>query len=365
MKIIKLFMILLATLFPISIVASVSASKSSIRLVKNIPSTFFERYHISDEGNGLDICNQATSTQGVFQTIGVGGGLQTIGTVSKTLTVNLNGTVGHPYTGNVNESVRVPYSVIKKAQQLGISSFSYNRNFNFTGATCIPPAATSVSIGIKMTNPNALPLHVSRIQLYFANKRADITANKNQKLSLSVDLKLYGKGLLKGYWEVDGRLISRVYKQINYSKTITLKVPKIPGLPTYEVGTHRVRFVITSPEPGISLPQAIYFVKEQPSLVSSTIKLIKPKKYAVMDGDVWEFIWEPKSKTDTYMLEFYKKNEKKPIFSALSRTPAYTIPGYIVKKIFNTGGTYSWKVSGYNSFSNQIGVSETRDFLLK
>jgi len=361
MKPIKLTIIILASLLPVYLAASVTASKSNVKIVRNTPTTIFERYHVSDDTTvgTPDVCAQATSTLGTFSTTtGI-----VLGTVPRSISVNLTGT--NPHTGNANEYIRVPYSVMKKAEQIGVSNFLYSRNFNFTGATCVPPNGTSVNISIKMTGPSSVALHVSRIQLYFNNRRADITANKNQKLPLNVDLKLYGKGFLKGYWEVDGRILSRVYKQINHGNNITLRVPKVPGLPTYETGTHRVRFVITSPEPSISLPQAIYFVKEQPSIVSATIKLLKPKNGDVLDGDAWEFAWSPILKTDTYLIEFYKKGEKKPVFSALSKSPAYTIPNYVTKKIFNAKTTYSWKVTGYNGFSNQIGSSEIRDFELK
>ncbi|MFK5881043.1 MAG: hypothetical protein QM482_02415 [Sulfurospirillum sp.] len=356
MKTIKLISIFIIALFPALLVASATASKPSVKVVRNTPYSFFERYHLSDDTT-IDVCDKATSVQGEFQTVsGV-----TLGTVAKSLIATLSGP--GPHVGGVNESVRVPYSVMKKAQQLGLSAFLYNRSFSFTGPSCNTNNAP-ISINIKMTGASSVALHVSRIQLYFINKRADITVDKNQNLPLSVDLKIYGKGLLKGYWEVDGRILSGVYKQINFGKSITLKVPKVPGLPTYETGTHRVRFVVTSPEPSISLPQAIYFVKEQPSIVSSTINLISPKNGDILNGDVWEFTWKPILKTDTYLIEFYKKGGDKPMFSALSKSPAYTVPGYIMKKIFNMSGIYSWKVTGYNSLSNQIGNSETRDFLV-
>jgi hypothetical protein len=360
MKTIKHLFFILITMLPIVLMASVTVSKTTVKIVRNTPSSFFERYSLSDEStNGIDICTKAVSAQGTFNA--PSGAL--LGTVSKMLLVQLKGTGTNPRVGSINESVRIPYSVLKRAEKLGLTTFRYNRTFAFQGActvNSIPPL-----INIKVAGSSSVALHVSRIQLYFANGRADIAADKNQKLPLSVDLKLYGKGFLKGYWEVDGRILSRVYKQINHGSNLTLRVPKIPGLPTYETGTHRVRFVITSPEPSISLPQAIYFVKEQPSVVSATIKLLKPKNGSALDGDAWEFAWSPILKTDTYLIEFSKKGEKKPVFSALSKSPAYTIPNYVTKKIFNAKTTYSWKVTGYNSFSNQIGISEIRDFTIK
>lgn len=357
MKTMKLISIFIIALFPVFLLASATTSKPSVKVVRNMPYSFFERYRLSDDST-IDVCDRATSAQGLFQT---SGGI-TLGAVAKSVTATLSG--AGPHVGSVSESVRVPYSVMKKAQQLGVSSFFYNRVFAFSGSSCNTVNA-AINIAIKMTGASSVALHVSRMQLYFGNRRADITVNKNQNIPLSVDLKVYGKGMLKGYWEVDGRILSRVYKQINYGHSITLIVPKIPGLPTYETGTHRVRFVVTYPELSISIPQAIYFVKEQPSVVSSTIKLISPKNGGMLNADVWEFTWKPILRIDTYLIEFYKSGERKPLFSALSKSSAYTVPSYIMKKIFNTKGVYSWKVRGYNSLSNQIGVSETRDFLLK
>ncbi len=360
MKTIKLILISILSLFAISLSASVTISKPAVKVVRNTSYSFFERYYLSDDTilNSPDVCDRAISTQGLFQT---GSGIL-LGTVSKSITTALSGS--GPHTGSINESVRVPYSIMKKAEQMGINSFYYNRNFTFSGPSCASNGAFA-SISIKMTGASSVGLHVSRIQLYFKNGRADIAVDKNQELPLSADVKFYGKGFLKGYWEVDGRILSRVYKQINHGNDITLKIPKIPGLPTYETGTHRVRFVITSPELSITVPQAIYFVKEKASLVSATINLLSPKDGAVLSGDVWEFSWRPILKADTYMIEFYKNGEKRPIFSALSKSSAYTVPSYIMKKIFSEGKTYIWKVISYNVLSNQIGNSQKREFSLK
>jgi hypothetical protein len=88
-----------------------------------------------------------------------------------------------------------------------------------------------------------------------------VTIEKGHKnLKAFVDISYAGSGLLEGYWEVDGRIISRVFQQLSFGGLLELQTPDIPELPTFDPGSHKIRLVITRPVQNMPTPVVIYFV---------------------------------------------------------------------------------------------------------
>lgn len=83
-------------------------------------------------------------------------------------------------------------------------------------------------------------LSIKRIELYFENRRADTTVMKDYpNLKAFADITFIGSGLFQGYWQVDSRILSYVNQHLTFGGSVTIQTPKIPPLPTKEMGFAR------------------------------------------------------------------------------------------------------------------------------
>lgn len=106
---------------------------------------------------------------------------------------------------------------------------------------------------------------IVHMRLYFENDRPKITVRERQPVFFAqVEIRFRGRGLLAGYWEVDGRLVARFAQHVfstGSTATVYQRTPR--PLPTFAPGSHRVRAVITRPGRSIPFPVAVYFVTGQ------------------------------------------------------------------------------------------------------
>ncbi len=210
-------------------------------------------------------------------------------------------------------------------------------------------------------------IKITRLQLYFENKRAEITIKKNQLSPRAyADIRFTGSGLLQGFWEVDGRILKNVNRHIITSdRNITVETPDAPPLPTFETGTHRVRFVITDPSERIPLPEAIYFVTAEKFKEIFPVNLIYPNNKSKVDYSPLTFRWEGKDRPIIYIIEFFEKDGEKPIFSAYTRKAEYKLPLPVLKSIFTPEKNYLWRVKGFDTGNNKAGESPVYRFTFK
>lgn len=321
---------------------------SSLKVPRGQSSVFTISYKIVT-GGGYPT-GSYTSTQGEFKA-----GATTIYTVNTALTINAS-----TGTGFGSERLIIPVSVIERAINLGYNTITYKRTFYLYAYHL------TAQLNIYITTEAMAEFQIKRIELYFQNKRAEITVPRNFKpLKAYADIRYTGSGLLRGYWEVDGRILSYVNKHLVYAGKITLETPEIPPLPTYDTGYHIVRFVIESPELQIPLPEIVYFVTPEEFKEIHTIKLIAPEKKAKLSYASSKFEWSPLNKETIYLIQFFEDPEEKPIFSAYTKNPSYNLQEVILKNIFIPEKTYYWKVTGYDEENNIIGESEIWEFTFK
>ncbi len=196
--------------------------------------------------------------------------------------------------------------------------------------------------------------HIQRLQLYFDNNRAEITLSKNDPPPrLFARLDYVGSGLLRGYWEVDGRVHSHVQQTLVYGTNLIIQAAPVPPLPTYAAGSHRVRFVITEPVQTITFPKAIYYVEESQEKVFVPITLLAPAHRQMLTTEQARFSWEMQSETAAYLVEFFDHQQGRPIFSAYTRQTHYSLADHILSRTFIGQGDYFWQVTGF-SVDNQI-----------
>ncbi|WP_281951351.1 hypothetical protein [Nitrosophilus kaiyonis] len=311
---------------------------------------------------GADECKIAYSNSGNLEITPID---EVLKKINKKITIKLKKS-GSINVGKTTETIFIPYNVIKKVIEKGYTNngFNYKRYFYFGDCLSTDISYGDVFLKIKITTPSALPLHISKIRLFFDNKKAVISVNKNENLKAYAEVEMQGKGLLKAHWEVDGRVLSRIFKHINNKRRITFETPDIPPLPTFEPGTHTVRFIVDEPKPGFEEPTALYFVKTE-KLINKNIIKLNPKDKSKLNFEELKFSWQPITGAKLYLIEFFILGEEKPIFSAYTKTNSYEIPKNLLGKVFEKGEYYSWKVVGYDEDDHLIATSNTNRFTIK
>jgi hypothetical protein len=180
-----------------------------------------------------------------------------IGEVKRPLNANIT-----RKTGGTSEILTISDSIIEKARQHRAAEISYVRIFNVAGTSVAQQA--DVIIRIRQTQK----LQVQELRLHFENNKTRAAIGKDQPPP-----KIYeknnstGSGLLKGYWEVNGRRATRVFHYKITGGGITLVYPQ----DTYPLsnllpGSNRIRFVISEPRSKLILPQVMLVVSVPPAI---------------------------------------------------------------------------------------------------
>ena len=323
---------------------SVRATPPSVTIVGSMDATQTVTYQFtSTAGTSL----QLASPSGQF----IAGGA-TISTNNQALPVTIqNG------SGQATETIVLPLSVIQRTLDNLASTISYQRTFN--------PGSVTSTVVFNITSEAMAPFDLTRMALYFENKRPEIIVERNySKLKAFADIHFLGSGLLQGYWEVDQRVIGYVNQQLAYGQTITLETPSNPPLPTFDTGAHTVRFVVTNPAPQFTVPTIYYYVEPQETK-SVRIRTFMPGNNTIWDFRPLFFQWDGFRETSLYLIEFYRGNDGVPIFSAFTRGPVYEIPEVLLKKVFDRNSNYAWKVKGFNSQNQLIAESDPWIFRFK
>jgi len=211
-----------------------------------------------------------------------------------------------------------------------------------------------------VTNAEGTGFSVNWVSLYFENGRPETTAGRNTTgLKAHADIVFAGSGLLEGYWEVDGRVIGRVSRHVTGGR-ITIESP---ALPTFDLGTRIVSFVITGPPATVPSPSILYFLTPENTTCSlSDIKGLYPEDGAQLIYAPVKFSWQKVNKSTHFLIGFYEKNGGKPLFSAYTKDAAYTVPESVLKSLFAAGKTYYWSVKGFDSDNNIICENRVRSF---
>jgi hypothetical protein len=120
----------------------------------------------------------------------------------------------------ISEPLVIPVGVLERAERMGTTRITYVRNFN--GASI----SLRASVEISVTTAAGAEFKVTRLRLYFENNRPDITVKRNQpSVNAYAEISFVGSGLLQGYWEVDGRIISTVNRNFVYGQSVTIVTP--------------------------------------------------------------------------------------------------------------------------------------------
>lgn len=209
-------------------------------------------------------------------------------------------------------------------------------------------------------------LKIQRLDIFLSNRLPKMTVPQYQRdLKAFAVIRYTGAGILQGQWEIDGRVFSRVNKVLYQgAQKITLQTPLAPPLPTYAVGTHRVRFVITRPTPAFEFPQAIYFVESDPLQFNIAIRLAEPPDNKTTTCAPFTLRWDAVGKAYVYLVEFVEANSIDPTFSAYAKETAYTLREELCRSLLSSGRAYRWRVKALSQEGQIIGASEPFNLFL-
>ena len=304
------------------------------------------------------------SQEGVF----ISGGT-VLGRVQRTLAPVLRerplGPDASQWTGTVSEQLVISETILQRAERLGISRFQYRREFTINTAALQLVETATVTIAV--TTAGGGPLQMTSIRLYFDNDLGNITVKRNTTdLAVRADLQYTGTGFLRAYWLVDGRILAYVNQYLNSGNRLTLRTPPAPGLPTFREGSHTVRLVIQQPDQDIPFPKAIYYVTTDRTPSLAPINLATPGRTAIEAYAPFRVTWNPAPGVATYLVEFFLKDEDRPVFSAYVADKAdYLLPEPALRHYFIPGKTYGWQVKGFDKENNLVGESDRREFRLQ
>jgi len=228
----------------------------------------------------------------------------------------------------------------------------------------------AVIVGMILTifsqNPAAASggLIIQRLALSFADGRAEVTTTRNGKVRAHADILYDGAGLLEGYWEADGRVIGRISRHLADNGAVSLPGPAAP-IPTFDPGTHQLRFVVTAPETVFSSATLVYFVEpEGAGGAIAEIRPLAPADGARLPFAPVRFTWEPAPDAALFFISFSAVGEDKPLFSADTKASSYRLRGRILRTTFSPGKSYTWQVTGYDKDNQVICRLAPRSFTL-
>jgi hypothetical protein len=324
----------------------VTALPSSFTIGRGAPTTKSITFTASSPSLGNA---QLTSSMGTFTADG-----NVVGEIPAPLNILMtNG------SGRVTETIYIPIAVIKRTENMGLSKIAYQRTFSGQSLS------TTARCNISITTDAGAEFRITGTRLFFENNRPEITISRNQPLpELYAEIRHTGTGLLKGYWEVDGKIFSNVFKSIpNVDHTI-IRSPSMPFFPTFDPGTHVVRFIITSPQENINFPKVIYFVKPVAHTKQLPIRLVLPQDNSSLKFTSGEFKWEETHsvKSATYLIEFRGMAEEKPIFSAYITKGNYRLSDDLLYRYFKPSENYRWSVTGFDADDEIHGASSRFSF---
>ncbi len=293
MKIKTLSLIVILVSFTLSLVAygSVSTSPSSFKVVKTQSSLVNITYSFSQTApDGV-----WTSNSGSFKVMGAAGG-EIIGTNPSLLSVNIaNG------SGKVSEVLTIPLGVIQKVLDRGENAFWYEREFNFS------VFSEKAILNIFITTQAEASFSINRVELFFENGLTNAVVKRYTKsLKAYVRVNFTGSGILRGHWEVNDGVLYPVAQYIS-GQVVLFETPDVPFLPTFDVGSHILRFVITNPEVNVEIPALVYFIiPEEEKPIFTVFFLFSPQNQELIRLP-FTFTWEATARVDLYLIEFYEK----------------------------------------------------------
>jgi hypothetical protein len=273
-----------------------------------------------------------------------------IGTLSSAVVMAIGGNG----VGRAVETFVISGTVAERALKERKDTFFYCREF--TGATGGTVAANVVTF--KPGSSAYANFSIGRIELYFENRRREITVRTGTpNLKVFADVAYNGSGLLRAVWEVaeaqfsgaetgtvsalpstftgrsdqnlsassgNFRTLAVINQFVTYGDRILLTLPGGVPLPTTAPGAYDVNLRFVEPPVPFAIPVARYFVQSgDHPLRISLIGTQMPLDNAVLAPRPFDFRWDGVPGVSAYRLDVYPQDvPSSPSLPGLIQSPA-------------------------------------------
>lgn len=301
-----------------------------------------------------------------------------LGTVTQTLQQSRNVQASGATTFVLSESLAVPLSVIRQAQQQGFNSFSYSRQF-----TDFPDSTTQVGkVVFSITGGGAgSVLSIRRVAMEYDDGRVSAVLAPNSQLQARAVVGYSGTGLLEYSWEIaspPGTQGEPMFVPLVSRKQYLLAGDQVvlqsPRLPTGHDGDYLLRLRIDKPAPSFALPILRYAVNSSGQALAGTrvlpLQVARPATDALLAANT-EFAWQPINGAAVYQLEIYARPVRDTDLPGATVQPPLTgvlVPatktqltvGSLSRTHLLSGSEYYWRVVALSDKGRVVARSDFR-----
>ncbi len=297
-----------------------------------------------------------------------------LGMTSNLLTQNRTLNEGQGATLNIRESLVIPQTVARRAQQLGFSQVLFLRTFTDTPDTT---TATSVLLIDLAGASSAGQIQIDRVQMQFSNGKRVTSLSAESELQAEALLRYRGSGMIEYSWEIASPPSTQ--GQIFYTPMVSRKQFVLAGseiklqspiLPSSRNGLYLVRLKLNNPNPNFELPILRYTVVPQTSEQPKSLLVGSPPQDAVLSTQT-QFSWQAVSGAKVYQVEVFLEQPNDTAHSSKQLIRPVTgtqVPATKEQLSFNaislahlrTGQTYYWRVIAVDQAGKVLAISKSR-----
>ncbi len=297
-----------------------------------------------------------------------------LGMTSNLLTQNRTLNEGQGATLNIRESLVIPQTVARRAQQLGFSQVLFLRTFTDT-----PDATTATSVLLidLAGASSAGQIQIDRVQMQFSNGKRVTSLSAENELQAEALLRYRGSGMIEYSWEIASPPSTQ--GQIFYTPMVSRKQFVLAGseiklqspiLPSSRNGLYFVRLKLNNPNPNFELPILRYTVVPQTSEQPKSLLVGSPPQDAVLSTQT-QFSWQAVSDAKVYQVEVFLEQPNDTAYSSKQLIRPVTgtqVPATKETLSFNaislahlrTGQTYYWRVIAVDQAGKVLAISKSR-----
>ncbi len=297
-----------------------------------------------------------------------------LGMTSNLLTQNRTLNEGQGATLNIRESLVIPQTVARRAQQLGFSQVLFLRTFTDT-----PDATTATSVLLidLAGASSAGQIQIDRVQMQFSNGKRVTSLSAESELQAEALLRYRGSGMIEYSWEIASPPSTQ--GQIFYTPMVSRKQFVLAGseiklqspiLPSSRNGLYLVRLKLNNPNPNFELPILRYTVVPQTSEQPKSLLVGSPPQDAVLSTQT-QFSWQAVSGAKVYQVEVFLEQPNDTAHSSKQLIRPVTgtqVPATKEQLSFNaislahlrTGQTYYWRVIAVDQAGKVLAISKSR-----
>lgn len=297
-----------------------------------------------------------------------------LGMTSNLLTQNRTLNEGQGATLNIRESLVIPQTVARRAQQLGFSQVLFLRTFTDTPDTT---TATSVLLIDLAGASSAGQIQIDRVQMQFSNGKRVTSLSAESELQAEALLRYRGSGMIEYSWEIASPPSTQ--GQIFYTPMVSRKQFVLAGseiklqspiLPSSRNGLYFVRLKLNNPNPNFEMPILRYTVVPQTSEQPKSLLVGSPPQDAVLSTQT-QFSWQAVSGAKVYQVEVFLEQPNDTAHSSKQLIRPVTgtqVPATKEQLSFNaislahlrTGQTYYWRVIAVDQAGKVLAISKSR-----